>query len=78
MVAKNGAGAQGSPGSLGNASTSDTQPTSPLEFFGEYDEVTEHPNEQLLELASSTGWFGRKNFKNFNGVLKESTDSSRS
>ena len=47
MVAKNGAGTQGSPGSLGNASTSDTYPNSPLEFFGEYDEVTEHPNELL-------------------------------
>ena len=57
MVAKNGAGAQASPGSLGNASTSDTHPTSPLEFFGEYDEVTEHPNallEQPDELEDTT------------------------
>ena len=47
MVAKNGAGTQASPGSLANASTSDTHPTSPLEFFGEYDEITEHPNALL-------------------------------
>ena len=57
MVAKNGAGTQASPGSLGNASTSDTHPTSPLEFFGEYDEVTEHPNalmEQPDELEDTS------------------------
>ena len=49
MVAKNNAGAQASPESLANASTSDTHPTSPLEFFGEYDEITEHPNELLQQ-----------------------------
>ena len=49
MVAKNNAGAEASPESLANASTSETHQASPLGYFGEFDEVTEHPNELLRQ-----------------------------
>ena len=46
MVAKNNVGAEASPDSLANAST---HQASPLGYFGEFDEVTEHPNELLRQ-----------------------------
>ena len=49
MVAKNNAGAEASPESLANASTSETHQASPLGFYGEFDEITEHPNELLQQ-----------------------------